>query len=638
MNLAEPKLHWFWSYLASLFFIAASFILAQFVISPISLTLIFFTLIFLPGFALKRILALNNDLFDALMVCLSLGLVYVFGFCFLAIVFHLNLNQLIILYFATTIVIFFVAFLRDYLKNKSFQLKFNWKTIFVLENLPFLIVFVLALLILLVIVAKGSLLRGGDPLFHLAMIRKTLGDLPLSINNLNYTPNNVLIAYNFPLWHVFSGMIIKILDINLFSYWRAISFPLSILSIFVWLWLFKQIFNKKILIILAAIFFLIFTFDWDNGYIFTTIAIPHTFSQLILLPLLIALMLNYLQAKEKNTINWLIIAVFSGISALIYLSSFFYYVFILIPFLLFYVLLASRETRKESFHKASFLVFSVLAPLLIVILLLEFTGHSFISQAAQIINQTVQGTDYRYGSFSQLALPVRLAFCALPLTLLFIFRRRSLVLIPILFLLLPLTYLDQIRPFLIKALTFIWFKRFYANVVWYWFVWSLSVGAVFLGLDQVLTKFSRFGQKLAALIILGLVTMAIFLQWRFDLLAKVYKAIFSKTTSLWVNNHYIFFIIAVTILAVFTLIWLYKKHHQWGLALTEPKNKLFFFWLTAIITIFMFSPQLSEISPYLHKPKSLVKTLPKTSAENLALSRIGGSDVFSFIQKNIPAK
>ena len=179
MNLAEPKLHWFWSYLASLFFIAASFILAQFVISPISLTLIFFTLIFLPGFALKRILALNNDLFDALMVCLSLGLVYVFGFCFLAIVFHLNLNQLIILYFATTIVIFFVAFLRDYLKNKSFQLKFNWKTIFVLENLPFLIVFVLALLILLVIVAKGSLLRGCDPLFHLAMIRKTLGDLPL---------------------------------------------------------------------------------------------------------------------------------------------------------------------------------------------------------------------------------------------------------------------------------------------------------------------------------------------------------------------------------------------------------------------------------------------------------------------------
>lgn len=613
-------------------------------LSPILLTMVFFWFLIVPGFGLARLLNWHyQDCLDQLMTWLVLGLIYGLGLSLLGIIIGLNIATLAIIYLVLITLILIVAFILDWRRAQTLRpakINFKIKDIFQVKHLINYLALLVVVAMLIVIGLKGALFRGGDPLYHLAILQKVMGGQPLTIENLSYVKEKFHIAYGFPIWHIFNGVLIKIFGANLFSFWRAMVLPLSALSMLIWFWVFQKLFNLKWLAIFGLIIFAIFTFNWDAGYLFTTINIPHTLSQLILLPLSIGLALKYIFDQKSDWRGLTILSILVILSAAIHLTSYFYYLAVVfILGIIFAIGFIGTADYQPILKKIGWVLLATVAPFILLVSIMELSGIHLITEAIKFYDTADQAQNYRYANFSEMALAVRLSYCALPLLLLFVRKQKPLLVILASFILLPLVYLDPIRPWVIKFLSIIWLKRLYANVLWYPVIWTLILGFAITIIDRVNDSISKIIRWVLTGTIVILALFVLWLQIKVNLAGQIYDQIFSSNVSQWINQNYWWVIMMLSLVAIIIL-FLAQKQPKINnfLVVEEPKNYLIQFGLVFVVALVLVSPHFNSLVGNFSKARYLIKPLPKTSMESLAISRVGQAATLKFIQTKIPAK
>src|SRR4030042_5027077 len=142
--------------------------------SPLIIMLTFFWLLFLPGFSLARILKIQyQNYLDQFINWLVLGFIFNFSLNLLAMLLSLKLSWLIIIYLLLLIILFSISLILDIFRPQektvsTFHLKDLWK----LDNLTYLLIALVALMLLTGLIVSGSLFQGGDPIYHISILRR----------------------------------------------------------------------------------------------------------------------------------------------------------------------------------------------------------------------------------------------------------------------------------------------------------------------------------------------------------------------------------------------------------------------------------------------------------------------------------
>jgi len=636
---------WIWTYLGIIISGLILFLWWRLsFLSPILLTLAFFWFLVAPGFALTRLLNFSRqDWSDQLTGWIILGIVYGFGLSLIAIIIGLNIAVLTIVYLVLIGLLLITSFMIDWRRFQSFRpckIKFDYRVIFQPSSLLIFLSFLIIAAMLIVIGQKGALFRGGDPLYHLAILQKVMGGQALTIDNLSYVKEKFHIAYGFPIWHVFNGVLTKIFNANMFSFWRSMVLPLSALAFWVWWWVSQKIFQNKWLAFFSLTIFAIFTFNWNAGYLFTTLTIPHTLSQLILLPLSIGLALKYIFNPQSGWRDLIVLSVLIILSAAVHLTGYFYYLaVILMTGIIFVLSLIGTADYWPIVKKIGWAILLTVAPFVLLILIMELNNIHLITEAIKFYDTADQAQNYRYADFAEMGLAVKLAYVALPFLFLFIKKNKPLIVIIAGFLLLPLAYMDFLRPWIIKFLSIIWLKRLYANVLWYPIIWSLVLGFIVILLDRMSFTLNKIGRFILNSIMAIIVFLLVLFQINKNLAGWIYDQIFSSYVSQWINQNYI---LVITLLSLAVLATLFLAKNQSKIkdffTITKSKNYFLSFSLAAIMIIVLIAPSFNALAGNFVKARYLIKPLPRTSIETLATNRVGQAETVEFIQTKIPPK
>lgn len=624
------------------------FLAPKFGLTPwfISLTAAF--LLFVPGYLILKVIQWQNlsRFLDKAVASLALGLVFNFGLALLAIILGLNLKMLLIIMAVIYAALFIWAFCLD-LKNNSKDQKIETKKFFSAKNLIYLLPLILAILILIAVDSQGSNFK-GDPYFHLAIMEKVLAGQGLSPINLNFIKTaQIHPAYGFPIWHVFLGIIAKLTHSNSFTVWFGMAVPLTALAILVWTWLTRQIFANRFLAVAALVFFMIFTYRFQEGYLFTRLAVPDTLNQLVLLPLIIGLALKFIFDQKRN---YLLLAVFTLLALLmgaIHLTQFVYFLMIVFVFGAVYAATAFKDADyKEKLIRIALALGAGLALILPFAILLETKGHvvSNTIKAYWAVDPTNLKLGYR--PFKGIEALAKYAYIALPLVFLAAQKDRRFLFVFSLFLVMPLAYsqtIGVIKNFLIKLLGYIFLNRLYSNVTWDYVVWGLILGAIIIGLVyliQLLVKKIRFGQIILNILLGALSIWLIFYQFKTDNLAKWFKAsLISPKVLNFLNLNY-WWLIVILALAVILCLVFFKKILA-KVRLPEKVDPITFGLILAMVAFFMVSPNLKAtanvFSQEFSKKKNFI-TVKDRSGEVVVYSRIGGKETVDFINDKIPPK
>lgn len=647
----ERPLFWIYGFFAvwALFTILVHFIFNP---APWTLILTFFLVLFWPGFCLARIfkISFGNDSLGQIISWMTLGFLFSFLICFLAIIFGFTLPLLINLYFIVLGLLFFIAFFIDL---KGFQLQketfsFNLREIFRARNLIFLLLGAFIILILIAIDQAGANFK-GDPRFHLAILRKVVENQPLTVEGLSYIKFFHRLPYVFPIWHVFLGMISKISGMNIFSLWSEIPLSLSVLVLAVWYWFFKKILPNREIAYLALFLFIIyfwliiFAFD-QYGYMFARLAVPDTLGQLFLLPLSIALSLRYIFDKQTNYKDLLVVSLLVIMMAVIHFTHYFYFLSVMGFFAVGFSILKFRDPEYKVFlRKILLTIFTNMIMVLPFLILLELKDKVLSKAIALYFN--VQNIDFVV-KFTRYDLYTKLSFIVLPFLLLFIKKYKKISFIFLLFLIIPIVYIQPIEIFLGKILSWVFIRRFYNNVAWPFLIWALILGFLLVLFDRLISKLSSFSKYIRYGVDSALGILAVILVWleiHSRTLTKFYnKTVFSKNTISWLVENYVWLIASFTIIVIIILL-LQKYSKQIGnfFVFTETQNKISNFLLLFMLIFFLVSPAFKglkvnfkkEISEdhFFTKPRdpTLTWTQPKT---------IGGMETVDFIKENIPPK
>lgn len=632
-----------WSYGFFVIWGITSYLLTQFLpISPLSLTFSFIFLIFWPGFALYRLLRFkNNDWLDGVVLSLVLGLSFSFLISAIAILIHTNITLLTIGYFSVIILLFLAAFISDWLgKNKaSDEFNWSWREVFQTKNLIYLIVLFFIFLVYVTVERFGGFLTGGDSIYHLSLIRKAFENEPLSIQNLSYTPNRVEIAYLLPVWHVFLALLARIFDLSIFQIWREIAAPLTLLSLLVWFWLFRKILPTSFLAVLALLFFIIFTLRINNVTLFTTIPIPHSLSQLLLLPLSVGLALKFIFDSGINYKLFLLSVISTLLFTAVHLQTVIYYFFLMLIFTLgFAAINWGRNDYWPTLKKSLMATFAIVALFLPVAVFLEFKSHLVSEGMSNFYKGLKVRTTYAYNIYTWYA------FIFLPLILVFLKKHRWLIFVIMMMLLTPILYIPVIKTQLVLWFGAVSSKRLYGNVTWYFVIWALIWGFVLIIIDRLISqikKRSKIAFRLINIVLASVIAILLIFSKK-NFFSSLNEIFFNNNAREFLIHNGIWFCLVLLALALLILIWSkFRPAVSDFLKFTEPENSLPIFFLTLILVMALFLPDFYKkqyFDKFKKKTRFLVRPVVQPIEEKYAVNFAGGQETVDFVRKNISPK
>lgn len=608
--------------------------------SPFWALIVLFGLIFIPGFSLARILQIKFSGFvEQIMTWMSLGWLLVLAVSFLAIVIKIDIGLLATAYAVFTGLFFALSLALDLFKTDRPQILCLGK-IFRLSNLPLFIVLIVLMAILWLISIKGVLFRGGDTLYHLSLLRKVVEGQSLTIQNLAYVEGSPEIAYTFPLWHIVMGMVSKIAHANMFMVYREMVLPLSCFVFLAWYWLFKLVLPFKSIALIVLVFFVFLLFNQDFGYIFSTLSIPHSLTEFLFLPLLVGLAYNYFFNEKTTKMYSILIPLLAIMTACVHMTVFFYFLFVLVGFTGLYGLLRFKDPDFKPIFKKMLIVLGLNLGLIAVLaLVMQLKTHGLTQSLASFQTDNYP-TELNHTTFQTMNIYVKYAFLCLPLIFIFCQKNKKLLLIVATFLVFLLAYSQYLHLYLNQMLGFIFMKRLYTNILWYWLPIGFVVGLIGLMLDKIFNyinlKWNRVGNIISGLTI----AILFWLQFKHQFATIIFNQISSDRTNNWLNQNINWLITIMCILAILIyLIQVLKPKFAKVFVLRDFQNP---FLLGFIVLFCLFVLSSLSYKSYVRVLKS--RNLPTlftptaVSAEQYSLNYIGGQDTLDFIKANIPAK
>lgn len=651
MNLVKNK-SLFLTYILAVICTIIFYVILKFPLTPLTLTFGFFFLVLVPGFALSRIFNLEmKSNIDKIAYFISLGFIFIFSLILLAMVLGLSANLLIIIGIATYSIIFLLGLGLD-LTCKESIFSYSFPKIKDFSIINIIVGFILIALIgftMVVLDGLGALFKGGDPSFHLAIVKKAYEGISLSANNLSLVEGSVHITYGYPVWHVFLGLLAKIFHSDIFVLWRAVVVPVSLLSIFIWYWLARKIMPTKTMALFMVIVYLVYILNKNTAFLFTCISIPDTLNNLVFMPLSIGLVLNYVFSKTAINLkkDWLILAIIALLGifmAIIHLTQFFYLLILIFILGLVYFVFFSKEDETKLVIQKCALVFGanliILIPLAVVLIVksnvLETLSGLFQNNPTEVFPSLA------YRNFSKFNSLAKYAYIFSPLLLLFVRKNRNLTFLIALFLIVPIFYFEPVKLITMKALGYIFVNRMYGSLVWHFVMWAFVFGVLFAFIDKLMTLLT-FSKKYLKVIInvLALVFLVVFgyLQYRYNFADVFYSGIYNVKIDNWMNNNYGIAIIILSIIGL--VIFFFQK--------SKPKLASFFdlsnantFWTPVLIVCFlvlMLTYNKMEFSKWFKSSAShnyLFSAVTYNSAPTITAA--GGADLVNFINQNIPRK
>lgn len=613
------------------------FILSRYLgFSPWILLVVFTFLMLLPGFGLARIFKIDfgNDNLGKFLLWIVLGFIYALSASLLAILLGLTLAAIIKIYLIGQILILIVSLFLDYRRPQKIEpTKFAWKMIFAGENLLSLLILAVTGVILYIISLNGSLFRGGDPSFHLTVIRKAFEGAALTASNLSFVKGQVHIAYGYPIWHILLAILARVLNADMFAVYRVITVPLSGLMILVWTWMLRQIFPTKHLAALGVLMLVVFNFY----YAFTVIVLPDAFGQYVLLPMTFALALKYIFSEGSWRANYklLIVTVLMVLlMGAIHITQYFYFLILMIMFGLVYAAFSWREKGwLEIVKKIAATVWANLLIFVPAAIFLQLTGRGIWEMLKSFVNiSTLRAL--RYGAFKNFFILAKLVYPIVPLLLIFRRDRRILFLLTI-FLAVPLLYLPGVREVLIRGLGYIFLNRLYANVNWFFVIFAFVFGFILLLLDRLISKLHLAIRLVIDLILAGFLIWLARLAWTTDQISNLYGQIFSANLGRWLNAHYLYLAAgAIIIVVLIAILAARSKKINEFFVLHEPKDYLSQVLLIMILSLFLFSPRFVAFKAAFDPLKIKDKQFSYEATANLA----GGVETINFVRSQVPAK
>jgi len=613
-------------------------------VTPLILTFLVLFLVLWPGFGISRMtkMKFGEDSISQIATWLMFGLVFILGLNSLTLLFGWTMNALLGIIFTLSFVFFITAFVLDF-RRKSFQANdFSWKA-FIPDGWS-IIILVLSFLMLTVIAFKGSIIKGGAPLFHIAMMLKAISKEPLTLHNIAYQPDVINIAYMFPIWHIFLGICAKISHLDVFTLWQRIILPLSVMSIITWAWLVKKILPTKQTQALGMLFFLIFSFIWDDGYVFTALAIPNTFSQLALLPLAVGVTLYYIFLPTDNKHKfanwpWLITLIpFSVVLAFVHPQGYFYYLFFIGSLLLFWSIFKVKDTDyKQILGRIGLALGSFIIAFIPVVITWQVLGKSTMTTTLTSMWQNPKPEQVRFVKITTWALSMKYAFAFLPVVWLFIKKQRQLIILLSTMIMIPILSMGWIRPIILKTIGYLWLRRLPTNGFWYFLVWALITGFIFLLIDRLMRKMSRLMQIIVSAFFSFILLFLVWLQIQFNFSKTIYDFILGGKANNWFDHNYTWIMIVFAILALMLIILMrfYEKIVIF-FQVEEPKNYYVQIILALIFSFLLLYPSYEALAqaPVARLTRPIKANQNRTYIEYY----VGGTATIGFIEKNISPK
>ncbi|MEI6040041.1 MAG: hypothetical protein WCP93_01690 [Candidatus Berkelbacteria bacterium] len=639
------------------FLVMYAFCFVLFVISILSRTLhstpllvwiLLVSAILVPGFSLARICKFSvKSLSGQLVLWLGLGWMTSLGLSFLAIITGLTIHAFTIIFMVVSGLLLIISFYLELIRSHLTMEPIKWSDWFKLDNLPLLLVLIYLGFVLLDINLTGSLYGGGDAMYHLSTLRKVVENKPLTIENLAYVKDQIEIAYAFPVWHILMGFLSDLSRINMFMIWREMCVPLVAMAFVVWYWLFRQLLPTRNLALLSLFFFTAFNYNWKFGYELTTLPIPHSLMQFLLLPLLVSLALHYVFQMGKNWLFLICLGLLTILLGVVHLTGYFYFLMIMVTFLSVYWILKYREPDcRQIVDRLLQVILSTVVIIIPLAIVLQLKGH-VVSNFWKSFHSVNYPTTPLYHSFASLDILVKYAYLILPLVLIFARKYRKLIFILSLFLVLPLVVNSFVGPVLMQTLGMIFMKRLYGTVVWYFPVWAIFFGFIIVLLDRSVCFIKGKWNYIANIVFY---VLAIFLAW-FEFfnrsVPKIYRepastAYTSITSSdivgTWLNHYYLFLLIPLTVFGLIIYFWFSKRFDK-IFSFDETKNHGLVFCLFMIVFLIFASPAEARFvrSFDLDKIHKIVEPTTISSEKN-AIGAVGGKEVIDFIKQNVPAK
>lgn len=619
-----------------------------FALSPFLLTYSFFLFLILPGFSLSRIfrLTFSKDLYSKFMLYLVLGLMFALVISLFAIVAPLTLSAAVVIYFLAMSLVLMTALILDIFRPTPLDLPtFDDIKTSLFKNWPFYLIFLfLIFLILCSLDVRGADFR-GDPFFHLAVLRKAMGDFPLSAVNLSYVRTQLHIAYSFPVWHVYMAILHRTLGYNIFTLWNELIIPLSLMAVLTWYWLFRSIVKKTGMAVLLLGFYLLLTVIMRQFYIYTRLPVPDTLGQHILLPMALTLLIKYVYDLKTNYKLLITIAIFGAFMGVVHFTQYFYFLSVVFVFLVtFTVLGISRKeylvTVKRIFYVGA-LSAGIMLPFLAV---LQITGKSLLKTVQTFMGNPAQVL--KYGTFDNISVYAKYAYVLLPLLLIFIKRNKTIVFLIAIMLTMPVFYAEWlgIKGITMKFLSFIFINRLYANVVWYFAVIGLFFGIIFIFFDKLLDALSRKWKYVSLMV--GLVLMVIFglaiqAQIKNNFLTHLFEGVFSKGANAFLNTYHIALIAITLIIAIVICVFEYLNQKTDDFFKIKSFSHPVVMAICTAMILFFISAQ--DIKIYKFFPKEFrgryfFRETENSGGKVISYGAVGGPDTVRYIEKNIPPK
>lgn len=633
----------YWLYLTFILWAIIIFLVNNlFSVAPWTMMLTFFLLLCLPGFSLARIFKINfkKDALGQLILWLTIGLIWTLIISGFAIVLGLTINALLFVYFGLILLIFILSFILElpFFAHRP-DLNFSFKEIFKPQNSLGLWLVFLSIFVLITSSIKGSLFTGGDPAFHLSIIRKAFENQPLTVENLSYVKGEAAhITYGIPIWHVFLALLAKLFKVDIFTLYGEVSMSLSALAILIWYFLLRKIFPSRNLAYLAFALFIAFVFY----YPFTVLVLPDSLNQFLLFPLSIALALKYIFEKQDYKVL-IVLSVLVVLMGAIHLTQYFYFIFAMLLFVLIYILFKFREKDfKNIIFRILKVTFANLIFLVPFALFLESQGRVISSalKSSLAINETRK---LRYATVKHFWIMTKLAFLGLPLFFLFIKKYRRLIFLVAFFLLVPVTYSVFLRYKIMKILGYIFLNRLYGNVTWHFAIWALVLGFILILLNRLVTKINSFCHYCVYLVNFFLAIIfgwSLWAEGKYQTISSFYSQVFSDSFDQWLNIHFEVVLISLMILVLVILIF---QHFKPKVAkffnLEESNNYLFNFLITSVLIFFFISPKIELVTTVLKDNNFQNKFLTNPGySDAVDLKEVGGAETLNFIKNYIPAK
>ncbi len=657
------------TYILPVIWLIAIFFINHFAyFNPVIVTIVFFGLLLVPGFSLGRIFQIKTekDNLGQFVIWLATGLIFALIICFAGMLLGLTIYVLTSVYlFLVTLVLIIALGLDIWKKRESPTCNFAWQDWIRPENLVYILILAILATVCVSVINVGSLLKGGDPNFHTAILEKAFAGQPLNPTNLGFIKSDTIhIAYGLPIWHVFMAVLTVLFHTSPLVLWTVMTLPLSILSFIIWAWLFQIVFRRRFFVFLGLAMLAIYIFNWNTGYLFTCLPIPDTFSSMILFPLVVSLTLAYIFGETASWKLLILSCLMAVLMAAIHLTQYVYYLMEVFVFgLLWLATQWKTKEYREIIKRIGWVLLFSFAIFIPFLVLLELKSHIISKVLTENLVDTTSSQTLRFGTYAGYDIYSKYAYLLTPLILIFIRNNKRLLFVFGLMIIAPLVYLKPVSAVMLKVLGYIFVNRLFGTITWHYLVLALFLGFIILIIDRLwaMIKLPKlFGWIRYVIDAVVLYFVIRFAQIQFSLinvpvkkepgktvlapLAKVYNLLFSDASGTWFTHNLGWILTGVIVVTIGVLILQYFKPKTVPyFDFEEPKDGFLSGILVAFILIIFFSPTwqfIQENWKNVSVKNSLIgsQIKPAIDFQTQTTKAIGGQAMVTYVEKNIPPK